>query len=147
MSDLPRVWRRRGLRRPFHAYCEAVSIADGRRLGDRLVDLSPRGALVAMNEEVRVGERILVSFQMPWLGPVLHVRAVVERIVEGWRERDPGYCAGVRFVGLSRRDRLELARRLEPFPKTKSARPHPTDYALAVRRIDGADLDADPPTK
>lgn len=128
------MWRRRGVRRPFVAYCDAVSLDGGRPLGNRLVDLSPRGALIAMNEQVAVGDRLLVSFQMPWLGPVVHVKAVVERVIEGWRRGDPGYCAGVRFVGLKARDRLELSRRLKPLPRTRSRRRHPNDYARMVRR-------------
>lgn len=142
MSELPRVWRRKGLRRPFRAYCDAISLADGRRIGQRLVDLSPRGALIAMDDEVAVGDRLLVIFQMPWLGPIVHARATVERVVEGWREDDPGYCAGVRFEGMSARDRLELGERLQQFPTTRATRPHPTDYARAVWRI-GVGLDED----
>ncbi len=136
MTDLPLVSRRRGLRRPFRGYCDAIAIEDGRVLGERLIDLSPRGALVAMDEAVAVGDRMLLSFQMPWLGPIVHVRAVVERVVEGWRRGDPGYCAGVRFLDLKARDRLELARRLAPFPRTRPARPHPADYARQVRGVE-----------
>lgn len=142
MSDLPRVWRRKGLRRPFRAYCDAISLDDGRRIGQRIVDLSPRGALIAMDDHVAVGDTLLVIFQMPWLGPIVHTRAVVERVVEGWRQNDPGYCAGVRFEGMSARDRLELIDRLSQFPATTPTRRHPTDYARAVWRI-GVGLDED----
>lgn len=129
------MWRRRGVRRPFPSYCQAFALHNGRAIGQRLVELSPRGALVAMDDHVAVGDRILLSFRMPFLGPIVHTQAIVERVVEGFRDGDPGYCAGVRFVRLKAETREELARRLAPFPAQAAARPHPVDYARSIRGV------------
>lgn len=135
MFEMLRPRRRRDLRRPFRARCQAIRLDRFELVGERILDLSPDGALVACDREVRIGERMLLDFRMPWLGPTITVEARVERIVEGWREGDPGYCAGIRFVDLELEERRELRSRLAPFPGVRPTRRRPTDYAESVRRI------------
>ena len=108
---------------------------DFQLVGTRVLDLSPRGAMVACDEEMEVGQELLMSFRSPWLGPFVVMLGEVTRVIEGWREADPGYAVGVRFLELEDDVRRELADRLEPFPLVPSQRRHTPDYAETVRRI------------
>lgn len=135
MFELVRPHRRRGVRRAFRSRCQAVRLDGFRLVGERIVDLSPSGALVACDEEVREGEEILLDFRAPWLGPFVSVTGRVTRIVQGWREGDPGYAAGIRFAYLDADARQLLRERLGTFPEVPSQRSHPVDYAETVRRI------------
>jgi len=134
MLELVQPHRRRGARRTYRGRCRAVRLGDLELVGERILDLSPRGALLACDAEVRVGDDLLVSFRAPWLGPHVLSMARVCRVVEGWREGDPGYCAGVAFEDEAD-TRAALADRLALFPTVPGARPYPVDYAETVRRI------------
>lgn len=130
---LPR--RRRTLRRGLRARCQAVRILGLSSVGERILDLSPRGALVACDEEVEVGERLLVGFRAPNGGPWINAEAEVARIIAGWREGDPGYCAGVRFLDLDRETQGELVVRLAGVPPPVPQRRPSVDYASRVLAI------------
>ncbi len=104
-------------------------------VGTRVLDLSPRGAMVACDEEMAIGQELLMSFRTPWLGPHVVMLGEVRRVIEGWREEDPGYAVGVRFLEVEADVRRELTERLSPFPVVPSARRHAPDYAETVRRI------------
>lgn len=104
-------------------------------VGTRVLDLSPRGAMIACDEEMTVGQEVLMSFRTPWLGPHVVMLGEVRRVIEGWRDADPGYAVGLRFLQLEDDVRRDLARRLAPFPTIPRARRHPADYAETVRRI------------
>jgi len=106
-----------------------------RLLGDRVLDLSTRGMLVACDAAVSLGDEVIVSFRAPNGGPVLDAEAEVARIVEGWRPWDPGYCIGLRFTRLDARDRGELLVRLAGLPPPVPTRPLRRDYAETVKRI------------
>jgi hypothetical protein len=134
MFELVQPHRRRGVRRTYRGRCRAVRLGDLELVGTRILDLSPRGALVACDAEVRVGDELMMSFRAPWLGPHLLSVATVCRVVEGWRDGDPGYCAGVRFEP-ERRMRATLTDRLAMFPVVPASRRYPTDYAETVRRV------------
>jgi hypothetical protein len=112
-------------------------------IGERLLDLSPQGALLACDDEVTVGDEVLLAFRMPWLGPDVLVSAEVARVVAGRRASDPGRCAGLRFVDLDPQARAELRARLAMLEPAAPARPHAVDYAASVRMLDhGAPPDA-----
>ena len=128
--------RRAGARRRISIPCRAVHWGRFDVVGERLLDLSTRGALLACDAEMRAGEELLLTFRMPWLGPYVVVVAEVARVIEGWREGDPGYCTGVRFVDLDPSDRVELHDRLALLQTTSAARPHPIDYARTVSAIE-----------
>jgi len=104
-------------------------------IGERVLDLSDRGALIACDEEMAVGEELMVSLRTPWLGPTVVLLAEVTRVIEGWRDGDPGYCVGVRFIELDEGVRRELWGRLQPFPTVRSSRRHAPDYATSCRHI------------
>lgn len=116
--------------------CRAVRWGRFDVVGERILDLSTRGALLACDAEVRPGDEVLLAFRMPWLGPYVLVLGEVARVIEGRRDGDVGYCAGVRFLDLDPIDREELRDRLAMLEPTPAARPHPIDYARTVRAID-----------
>ena len=135
MFALARPHRRWNPRHLFRARCQAVRLEGFELIGERILDLSERGALLACDDEVRPGDELLLSFRTPWLGPWVDVTATVARVIEGWREGDPGYAAGLRFVEIPPGAQRDLARRLELLPETRSSRRPPRDYAETVRRI------------
>jgi len=106
-------------------------------VGTRVVDLSTRGAMIACDEQMEVGQELMISLRTPWLGPYVVMLGEVRRVVEGWREGDPGYCVGVRFLETEddAEIRRELTRRLAPFPLVPEQRRYRPDYAESVRRI------------
>jgi hypothetical protein len=144
MFELVRPHRRRGARRTFRGRCRALRLADCELVGEQILDLSPRGALIACDAQVRVGDDLWIDFRAPWLGPHVATMARVARVVEGWREGDPGYCAGVVFEDETA-TRAALAERLALFPPTEGARPYPIDYAETVRRIAAPEPPSAPP--
>jgi hypothetical protein len=135
MSVLVLPRRRRSLRRGVRARCQAVSLHGLRTVGERLLDLSPRGALVACDVPVALGDRLLIGFRAPNAGPWIDTEAEVARIIDGWREGDPGYCAGIRFLDLDRESQSELVVRLAGVPPPVPQRRPPVDYAESVLRI------------
>ncbi|RZO56802.1 MAG: PilZ domain-containing protein [Sandaracinaceae bacterium] len=135
MFELVRPHRRRSARRAYRSRCQAVRLEDFRLVGERILDLSPKGALVAFDDEVHVGEEILLDFRAPWLGPFVSVSGRVTRVVHGWREGDPGYAAALAFEHFDPEARRVLRERLVTFPTTRPQRRAPVDYAETVRRI------------
>jgi hypothetical protein len=91
---------RHSVRRATNARCQAVSETRFRLIGERALDLSTEGLLLACDEEVHVGERVLLSIEMPGTKTWIDAEAMVVRVVEGYREGDRGYCAGLRFTAI-----------------------------------------------
>ncbi|MGD8859348.1 MAG: PilZ domain-containing protein [Myxococcales bacterium] len=133
---------RRALRRAARIRCHAVGTEGFRLLGDRSLDLSPRGMLLACDEGVTPGEEVLISFLAPGDDELwLDAEAEVARVVQGYREGDPGYAAGLRFTYLERRARGELLARLAGTPppvprrRIRSARDRVATTALPVAPV------------
>ena len=109
--------QRRALRRATRTQCHAVSSDDFELLGERVLDLSPRGMLVSCDMPVSLGESLIVSFETPGRDSVwLDAEAEITRIIYGYRQTDPGYCIGLRFTYLERIARGELLTRLSGLP-------------------------------
>ena len=112
--------QRRAVRRAVRTRCEVVNVTEFRLLGQRVLDLSPRGMLVACDREAQLGDEVLVSFRAPgrsgdeelWFD----AEAIITRIVGGQRWGDSGYCAGLDFSYFERTERHELLARLAGFP-------------------------------
>ena len=85
------------VRRAVRVDCQAIALNGFRLLGERIVDLSEEGALVAADRDVRIGEKVLVSFRAPQSDRWIDVEGRVARIVDGWRPGDPGFAFGLRF--------------------------------------------------
>lgn len=125
---------RRSVRRAVRTRCEAIALHGFRLLGERVLDLSTRGMLVACDTAASLGEEVVVSFKAPG-GPWMDAEAEVARLVEGWRPWDPGYCVGLRFTRFDGSSRGELLTRLAGMPPPIPSRPLRRDYAETVRRI------------
>ncbi len=127
--------RRRSLRRSYRTRCQAVRLDGFRQVGDRILDLSHRGALIACNRIVFPGDELVVSFRAPGESMVIDAFGEVQRVLKGRRDADVGYAAGVVFTEIDWDARAELFVRLAGTPPPVPARPAPVDYAETVRRI------------
>lgn len=108
---------------------------DFRLVGERILDLSPKGMLLACDEEMKLGQEVLASFRSPFLGPDVVVLGVVTRVIEGWRLGDPGYCVGIRFIEMESEYAHELSERLRQLPTVPGSRRYPADYASSVQAV------------
>ena len=108
---------RRAVRRAARSRCQAVSRDAFELLGERILDVSPRGMLVACDAHAALGEPVILSFETPDTDPIwLDAEAEVARIVHGYRFGDPGLCLGLRFTYFERSSQHELLARLAGFP-------------------------------
>jgi len=123
--------RRRITRRDQRTRCQAVASRDFRLLGDRVLDMSPFGLLVAADDGADVGDEVIVSFRAPGGSEWLDAEAEVVRIVEGWRPGDPGYCIGLRFTSIGLDSRMLLRERLHGVPPPVPQRPLRSDSPAA----------------
>jgi PilZ domain-containing protein len=133
--------RRREMRRAVRLGCR-VRRRDGRLVGDRTVDLSPQGLLVASDECLERGAELIVSFQATELPLWFDTQATVRRVVEGRRPGDHGRALGLHFESLPAVSRLILRGHLRKAPPVVPQRelppelsPRRIDYAQAVRRV------------
>jgi hypothetical protein len=109
--------QRRAVRRAVRTSCQVVGMQEFQLFSDRVVDLSPRGMLVACDRQTRIGDDMLVSFRAPGCDELwFDAEAVVARIVSGQRWGDVGYCAGLDFTYFERHARQELLARLAGYP-------------------------------
>jgi hypothetical protein len=114
---------RRAVRRAARTRCQAVGLNGFRLLGERALDLSPRGMLVACDAGVELGERLVVSFKAPGDdGLWFDAEAELSRIVQGFRPDDPGYCIGLDFLYFEKSSREELLVRLAGTPPPSPGR-------------------------
>ncbi len=101
---------------------QIVDLESFKLIGDRFLDVSAQGCLVACDRGVIAGQRMLMSFRLPSSGLWFDAEGEIVRVVEGWRDGDPGYAAGVRFVEFERRARLELGIDLRALPQAPMTR-------------------------
>lgn len=134
--------KRRAVRRATKTSCQVVSTIGFELLGERALDLSPNGLLLACDVPAALGEELVISFQTPGRDPIwLDAEAEVARIVHGYRHGDPGYCAGLRFTYLERSARGELLARLAGFPppvprrRLASERMRAAEHGVLMRPI------------
>lgn len=108
---------RRAVRRAVRTECQAVSLGEFRLIGERVLDVSPLGMLVACDDATQLGDDLIVSFRAPGRDALwLEAEAEVARIVYGFRAADRGYCAALRFTYFERYARHELLSRLAGLP-------------------------------
>lgn len=91
-------------------------------LGERILDASAEGCLLACDRPVKKGQKVVLTFQVPSSGLWFDAEAEVVRVVRGHRVGDPGYCAGLRFQTFDRRDRLTLGVDLRELPRVTAQR-------------------------
>lgn len=117
MGTLHSYQSRRAVRRAVRTRCHAVATRDFSLLGERVLDLSPRGMLVACDAPARVGDDVVVSFRAPGQDTLwLDAEAEISRVVHGMREGDPGFCLALDFTYFEKSARNELLCRLAGTP-------------------------------
>lgn len=107
---------RKAVRRQVSLPCQAVGMSDFSLLGDRILDLSPYGMMLACDRWTAPGEEVVVSFQTPFAGHWIDVEGRVARTIHGGRQGDPGYCAGIEFDELDERSERLLRWSLHGIP-------------------------------
>lgn len=113
---------RRTTRHVLHARGQAVDAKRFTLLGERILDASAEGCLLACDAEAKVGQRVFVTFQLPKNGAWFDAEAEVVRVIEGNRYGDPGYAAALRYVGFERKERLALGVDLRAHPLVPAQR-------------------------
>lgn len=89
--------------------CQVVRERDFRLVADRVMDLSPGGALVGPADPVLTGERVIVSF--PGVdGAWVDAEATVARVVHGRRQGEYTRSLGLSFDTLDAESERALAR-------------------------------------
>ncbi len=101
---------------------QAVDLDGFELVGERVLDASAEGCLLACDREVKKGQTLLLSFQVPASGLWFDVEADVVRVIQGHRDGDPGYCAGLRFRDFDRSARLALGIDLREHPRVAAQR-------------------------
>jgi hypothetical protein len=102
-----------------------------------VLDLSPRGMLIACDAPAALGETVLVSFLTPGRTPVwLDAEAEITRLIHGFRAGDAGFCVGLHFKYLERMARIELLSRLAGYPPPiPMRRPSSARARMGVRPV------------
>jgi hypothetical protein len=124
MPRISPVSHHRTPRRLVRARCQVVRERDFRLVADTIADLSPTGALVMPADPVLTGEKLLLSFELPFIPFWIDVDAVVARVLHG---RRPGeYTRGValdfeRMSGVQRFMLEQSLRYLPPAPPSYRA--------------------------
>lgn len=116
---------------------QAVALDGFRLVGDRFLDASAEGVLLACDERVELGEAMLVSFPVPGSDLVFDAEAEVVRVIRGERPGDPGYCAGLRFTSFDRKDRLALGIDLRVLPLVPRRVRWGMERPVPLRRVKG----------
>jgi PilZ domain len=134
--------QRRAVRRAVQTSCQVVNMQAFELLSERVIDLSPRGMLVACDRATQIGDDMVVSFRAPGRDELwLDAEAVVARVVSGQRWGDAGYCAGLDFTYFEKTARQELLARLAGYPppvprrRLQSARQRMRSNSVVVRPI------------
>lgn len=125
-------------RAPRHAVpvdCQVVREGDFTMLGDRGVDLSTCGMLLASEASADVGDEVVVSLRIPGKEQWIDARGKVARIVHGRRESDTGRALGIDFEPLGEGLRRVLEEALCAYPTIAPSRPQRVDYAATVAAI------------
>lgn len=90
---------RRPARRTAKLSCQVVRERDFSLVADRVVNLSPWGALVGPADPVLTGEPVIVSFAAPG-GKWIDAEATVARVSHGRRRNEDVRRLGLRFEKL-----------------------------------------------
>lgn len=120
--SISRVPVRKTTRHLVRTRGQIVDLESFKLVGDRILDVSSQGVLVACDRGVIRGQQLLMSFRLPSSGLWFDAEGEIVRVIEGWREGDPGYAAGVRFTSFERRARLELGVDLRALPQAPMTR-------------------------
>jgi c-di-GMP-binding flagellar brake protein YcgR len=131
---------RKSTRHHVRIDCQVVREADFELVGHRTLDLSPGGMLVRVEpkSDVKIGDRMIVSFQATSLGIWFDSQAEVTRVVRGRRPEDEGRAFGLKFVDMQPISKLILRGHLRRVPPPVPQRPRRIDYAATIRQVASA---------
>ena len=121
----------RAPRRIVSARCQVVRERDFRLIADRVVDLSPGGALVMPADPVLTGEKVILSFQVPYLLNYIDAEATVARVVHGRRPGEYSRGLALHFDHIEGLEKFLLERALNYLP------PAPPRYRAGRREPKG----------
>ena len=107
---------RRSSRHTVKIACQVVRERDFRLIADRVVDLSPTGALVGPADPALTGERIIVSFRIPRSAVWVDAEATITRVVHGRRPGEYSRSLAIEFDDLDALPRFMLAEALRDVP-------------------------------
>jgi len=135
--------RRGEIRRALRLGCRVRRADNLRIVGDRAIDLSPKGMLLISDERLGCGTDLQVSFMSTDFPIWFDTRATMVRVIEGRRPGDSGRALGIRFESLPSVARLILRGHLQKLPPTTPQRVVPLDlrpkrdpdYGRVVRDI------------
>jgi hypothetical protein len=135
--------RREEIRRAVYLGCRVKWVDRTGLVGDRSLNLSPRGIFVLSDEEIPLGTDLFVSFRTTELPIWFDTQATVTRLIAGRRLGDDGRGFGMRFRTLPGVSRLILRGYLRRAPRPAPQRawpvpapaPRDPDYAQLVRDI------------
>jgi hypothetical protein len=121
----------RAPRRIVSARCQVVRERDFRLIADQVVDLSPGGALVMPADPCLTGEKVIVSFQVPYLLNYIDAEATVARVVHGRRPGEYSRGLALHFDHVEGLQKFLLERALAYLP------PAPPRYRAGRRNPTG----------
>lgn len=135
MTSIDPCHDRTSLRKRAHVPCQVVAEDGFRLLGAELLDVSPKGVLVASHGNARVGEPVLLSLRVPGTRQWIDAEGHVARLVRGVRGTDRGPAIGIALSKIDAVDRAMLVGAIEKLPPSAPARAVRKDYASAIRAI------------
>jgi hypothetical protein len=113
---LPKVFRRRPVRRCVRGFCQVVRERDFRLVADSIENLSEEGMQAGPADPVLTGEVLLVSFQIPQFEVWVDTEALVSRVIHGRRPGEHSRSVGLEFMELHPWHRYLLQQALKQVP-------------------------------
>ena len=132
--DMLLVNERRAQRRTVFVDCQVVREEGFQLVGQRALDLSPRGLFLRTDMKAQPGEELLVTLRIPGTGRWVDTSAKVARVVRGRRRFDQARGIGLEFA-LEGEDERRVREALLRFPPTLPARTARVDYAATASLI------------
>jgi hypothetical protein len=96
--------------------CQVVRERDFQLVADRIVDLSPSGLRVGPADPVLTGERLLISFQLPWALEWVDAEVRVARVIHGRRPFEHTRSLGLEFESILSGNRAPLEHAIAGLP-------------------------------
>ncbi len=126
---------RRVVRRAVRVECQIVCELGLRTIDHITLDISPEGMLVVCGDDIRIGEKVLVSFRAPRTPIWFHAEGRVMRVVQGRRPNDRGRALGLRFENAEPSMRSALTELLRGVPPPVPARNIRPDYVATIMNV------------
>ncbi|MEM7608429.1 MAG: PilZ domain-containing protein [Myxococcota bacterium] len=132
-ASIPSIAPRRETRRLARTACQVVAERGFRLLGERTLDVSPHGLLLATRALAIVGESVLISLRIPGGSSWIDAAGAVRRVL--W-QNERVHALAIEFEPLSLTDRALLQASLQRKPPIFGQAPRiRRDYAGWVARI------------